>query len=264
MVPTVQLKVFAPLASFPPRERQRWAAYVADGDGLTRDEVEHAEAEGAVRVLAGAAPDGRDAALVRRAGERVLICPLQLDLRVAHAFAAFRRTIPDLVVDQFVPPGSPLPREVPLGSAPHILDEPWSVPLHWFVAFGPDERRITERPDRVGPRVRYLTGVGQAVLRLERAIGVVEEMVIDGDEVLLQLAELAAWLSGFDDDAVLELDLGRIGGTVPAQALREDRTCEQLHEAVDALDAGDLTAAAALYAACRARWSQRRARQHAS
>jgi hypothetical protein len=266
MVPTAQLKVFAPLASFPPRERERWAAYVAEGRGLTRAEVEGAEADlAAARLVTGRSPLGPDAALVRRAGERVLICPLQLELRAAHAFAAFRRTVPDVVVDQFAPDGAATVDESLLaGRGPHILDEPWAVPLHWFVAFSPDEQRLHDHPEGRSPRLRYLTTVGQAVLRLEHAIEIVEATVEDGDEVLLALAELAAWLDGFVDDAVVELDHGRIAALQSPDAIRNDRTCAELAEALEALASGDLLAAAAIYGAVRARWSHLRARQHAS
>lgn len=275
MVPTAQLKVFVPLASFPPRDRERWAGYVADGRGLTRTEVEGAEADvAATRLLTGRSPLAPDAALVRRAGERVLICPLELDLRAAHAFAEFRRTIPEVVVDQFHAGDAPPDADAPApGSGPHILDEPWAVPLHWFVAFAPDEQRVHDRPDRRGPRLRFLTTVGQAVLRLERAIEIVEATVEDGEDVLLSLAELTAWLDGFcpsspgrpaTDDAVLELDTDRLAALRPPDAIRADRTCAELHEALDALAAGDLLSAAAIYGAVRARWSLQRARHHTS
>lgn len=268
MVPTAQLKVFCPLASFPPRERERWAAYVAAGEGLTRSEVAEVEwRDASARLVGGRSPLGPDAALVRRAGKRTLVCPLQLDLRAAFALAAFRRTIPDVVVEQFVPDARSrrlLAEAAGSARAPHILDEPWAVPLHWFVAFSPDERRVQDPPEGAGPRVRYLTTVGQAVLRLEHAIEIVEGTVDDADEVLLALAELAAWLDGFVDDAVVELDEGRVGQLRSPDERRADRTCAELHEALDALASGDLLAAAATFGAVRARWSAQRAKDHAS
>lgn len=268
MVPTAQLKVFVPLAAFPPRERERWAAYVDAGRGMSRTEVAEAEwRDASARLVGGRSPLGPDAALVRRAGDRTLVCPLQLDLRAAFALAAFRRTVPDVVVDQFVPDDRSqrlLAEAAASGRAPHILDEPWAVPLHWYVAFAPDERRFLDPPEGSGPRVRYLTTVGQAVLRLEHAIEVVEATVDDADEILLALAELAAWLDGSVDDAVVELDEGTAGQLRSPDERRADRTCEELHEALDALAAGDLLAAAATFGAVRARWSLRRAKDHAS
>jgi hypothetical protein len=268
MVPTAQLKVFVPLASFPPRERERWTRYVAAGRGLTRAEVAEVEwRDRSARLVGGRSPLGPDAALVRRAGQRTLVCPLQLELRAALALAAFRHPVPDVVADQFVPDRRArdlLTEAAASTRAPHILDEPWAVPLHWFVAFAPDERRVQDPPEGTGPRVRYLTTVGQAVLRLEHAIEVVEATVEDADEVLLALAELAAWLDGFVDDAVVELDEGRAGQLRSPEERRGDRTCAELHEALDALAMGDLLAAAATFGAVRARWSVQRSRDHAS
>lgn len=265
MVPTAQLRMFAPLDTFPPRERERWAMYAASGGGLTRAEVAGAEAGlAAARLVGGRPPLRPDVAIVRRAGSRVLICPLQLELRAAHAFAAFRRTVPDVVVGQFVPEGEVADPTTPVGGPPHILDEPWAVPLHWFVAFDPDERRLLDPPEGVGPHLRYLTTVALALGRVERAITIVESTVDDGDEVLLALAELAAWLDAFDRDSVVELDYGRLVELVPPDVLRDDHTCAEVHNALEALACGDLFTAAATYGACRARWSHQRAREHAS
>ena len=274
MVPVAQLRVFTPLEAFPPRERERWSAYVAEGNGLNRRQVADAEAGAtAARLLTGRSPlanDGAlgdDAALVRRAGNRILLCPLQLDLRAAVALAAFRRTVPDRLVDAFVPDHRALDRLDDLstsGRVPHILDEPWAVPLHWFVCFAPQERRFTDPPEGAGPRVTYLTTCDQAAERLERAIEVVEATVEDGDDVLAALAGVAAWVDAFDPGSLLELDYGAVSGLLSRDELQGDQTCAELWQAVDALAAGDLLGAAAYYGVARSRWTHRRAKQHAS
>jgi hypothetical protein len=268
MVPRAQLRVFAPIESFPPEERERWSAYVDSGGGLTRRQVTEAEdALVATRLVTGRAALGPDAALVRRAGRRVLVCPLQLDLRSAHALASFRREVPDLVLDAFVPDETVLARLDRLsatGRAPHILDEPWAVPLHWFVAFGPDERHVTEPPGALGPRVTHLTTCGQAIERLELAIGAVEATVEDSEDVLAALAGVSTWLDAFDPASLLELDYGGVGAMLTAEQLREDTTCADLWEAIEGLRTGDLLSAAAAYGVARARWSRWRAKQQAS
>ncbi|MFA9432294.1 hypothetical protein [Egicoccus sp. AB-alg2] len=274
MVPVAQLRVFTPLEAFPPRERERWSAYVAAGHGLNRRQVADAEAGAtAARLLTGrstltgAAALGDDAALVRRAGNRILLCPLQLDLRAAMAMAAFRRTVPDLLIDAFVPDHRALDRLDDLsasGRVPHILDEPWAVPLHWFVCFDPKERRFTDPPEGAGPRVTYLTTCDQAAQRLERAIEVVEATVEDGDDVLGALASVAAWVDAFDPGSLLELDYGGVSRLLSRDELHADQTCAELWQAVDALSSGDLLGAAAYYGVARSRWTHRRAKQHAS
>ncbi|MFA9444065.1 hypothetical protein [Egicoccus sp. AB-alg6-2] len=274
MVPVAQLRVFTPLEAFPPRERERWAAYVEAGRGLNRHELADAEAGAtAARLLKGRAgpgrdgPLGEDAALVRRAGDRTLLCPLQLDLRAAMAMASFRRTVPVGLIDAFVPDQRALARLEDLstsGRVPHILDEPWAVPLHWFVCFAPEERRYVDPPEGAGPRLGYLTTCDQAADRLERAIELVEATVEDGEDVLAALAGVAAWLDAFDPASLLELDYGAVARLLSREELQADRTCAELWQALDALGAGDLLGAAAYYGVARSRWTHRRAKQHAS
>jgi hypothetical protein len=267
-VPRAQLKVFSPLDAFPPAERERWRSYIEDGRGLTRREVTAAESGATVtRLVTGRSRLGPDAAIVRRAGRRTLICPLQLELRAAVALATFRRVVPPSAFDAFVPSGASLGRLERLSSSgrtPHVLDEPFAVPLHWFVAFSPRERRFTDPPEGAGARLVYLTSVNQAQERLERALDVVESTVEDGEDVLAALADVAAWLDAFEPSSLLELDYGGVAGTVSREVLREDHTCEELWTAIDALASGDLLGAAAAYGVARSRWTEQRARQHAS
>jgi hypothetical protein len=265
-VPRAQLKVFAPIDSFPPRERERWAAYLTAGGGVTRRQLAALEHAAAIATgIAGRVPRTVEAALVRRAGERVLLCPVELDLRAAMAFASFRRTVPPAVVASLVPSSATRTRLEDLargGRQPRILDAPWAVPLPWFLAFAPEERRLTDPPEGRGPRLVYLTTVAQAQVRLTRALGVVEEAIDDGEDVLVELAALAAWLDPCDPTSVLELDYGEVARWFAPEALRADRSCEELWDAVDALEEGELLLAAAGYAVVRSRWSAQRARAH--
>jgi hypothetical protein len=268
MVPVAQLKVFTPLDAFPPRERERWATYVSAGRGLSRRQVADAEAgAAAARLLRGRSPLGPEAALVRRVGQRTFLCPLQLELRAAVALASFRRTVPEVLLDAFLPDQRVLGTMEAVsnsGRVPHILDEPWAVPLHWFVAFDPSERRFTDPPEGRGPRVVHLTTCDQAAERYERAIAIVETTVEDGEDLLAELAGTAAWIDAFDPSSLLELDYGQVAGLLSRDELQADRTCEELWQAIEALESGDLLGAAAYYGVARARWTHRRAKQHAS
>ena len=268
LVPCAQLKVFTPIEAFSARERERWRAYADRDGGLTRREVAAAESGDAVaRLLTGRSPLGPDMALVRRVGQRTMVCPLQLDLRAAVALESFRRTIPDAVFDAFLPDDRAIGRLERLsatGRVPHVLDEPWAVPLHWFVAFAADERRFTDPPEGSGPRLVYLTTCDQAAARLERAIRAVESTIEDGEDLLASLAGIAAWIDSFDPSSLLELDYGQVAGLFGREELRADVTCAELWQAIDALSSGDLLAAAAAYGVARARWTHHRAKQHAS
>ncbi|MCC5946979.1 MAG: hypothetical protein JJT89_00870 [Nitriliruptoraceae bacterium] len=269
LVPRVQLRVFAPLDSFPPRDRERWRAYVDAGRGLTRAQLVDAEAGSTVaRLVTGRTGVARgDAALVRRMGRQVLVCPLELDLRAAVALANFARAVPATVLPAFLPDErsrATLERLAASGRAPHILDAPFAVPLLWFLLFTPGDRRVRSGPAGIAPRVIHLTTVAQALDRLDRAIDVVETRIEDGEEILIELAELVTWLDVFDPGSLLELDYGAAAGTYGADELRAERTCAQLWDAVEALEQGDLAAAIGSYEVARSWWSRARARQHTS
>lgn len=268
LVPRANLRAFEPLEAFPPRERERFRAYVSTGSGITRGEAADAEDTVAVRLLTGVAGYGPShAALVRRAGRRLLLCPLQLELRAGTALRALRAQVPAEVADAFVP--DPRARDrlayvIADGAAPHILDACWAVPLHWFVAFAPTERHLTDPPEGRGPHLTYLTHAALAADRLARAIDIVESTLEDGEDVLAALADIAAWVDSFDAGALLELDYGRVGDLFNPLELARDRTCEDLWNALEALGAGDLLGAAAYYGAARSRWGTMASKQHAS
>jgi hypothetical protein len=264
-VPRAQLRVFSPLESFAPRDRERWRTYVDAGGGLTRRQVADVESGAArARLLTGRTPYGPDAALVRRMGERVLLCPLQLELRASLALEEFRRTVPDAAYAAFLPRGDAGTGGTSTTRVPHILDAPWVVPLHWFVAFGPDERRLHDAPEGAGPSLRYLSSVERATSRLAHVIEVVEERTEDGEDILAVLADLAVWLDAFDATSLLELDYAGVGRAMTAQELRDDTTCADLWEAVAGLEAGDGLAVAAAYSVAVGRWRRLQAAQHAS
>jgi hypothetical protein len=269
VVPSAQLKVFTPLDAFPPEERARWSAYVRDQRGLTRREVASAEEQHAARRLVLRRGRSRtvDGAAVRRLGRQVLICPLELDLRWAVAFDDFRRTVPPEVLTAFVPDEAWV--EAPgvaarVGRPPQVLDAAWAVPLHWFLAFDPSERRLTDPPEGRGPRIVFLTSLEHAQQRVRRAQAVVHDAIEDDEELVDLLGGFLGWLSAFDQGSVLELDYGRLADTFSRVELETDRTCTELWEAVEALEDGDGLAAAAAYGVARARWQGRRATQHAS
>jgi hypothetical protein len=259
-VPCAQLKLFAPLASFPPDDRERWSAYVAAGGGLTRRTAALQEQ----RVAADWATVGRArrravvaGAYVRRVADRLLLAPLDLELRAARAFAAFAASVPPAVAAEVVPDPSVrqrLARIAGTGRLAHVLDAPWAAPLTWFLAFGPEERRVSDPPEGAGPRLVHLTTAAQGVARLTQVVQAVEGAIDPDSEPYVSLADLGEWLAGFDPTSVLELDLATVTRALPPASLRADRTCQELWDAVAALQAGDLLGAAARYGAVQARW----------
>lgn len=262
MVPCAYLRVFEPLDAFPPGEQERWGRYVADGRAMSSGTAMSAEAAlAASRLVTRRAPIGHEAALVRRVGRRVHLCPLQVAERHAVALLAFRELVPDLVVDAFVSPDEArgaVAEVERLERPPHIRESPWAVPLRWFVLFEPHERHFLDPPEGSGPRLVYLTTAGLALDRLDRVIEVVEETIEDPEPIVESLADLVDWLASFDEDSLLELDYGGIARLVPAGDLATDLSCEELWQSIASLERGDAMAATLGYEAVSARWQSLR------
>lgn len=270
VVPRAQLKVFSPVEALPLDLRGAVGAVLERGEALSRSKavaVEEAWSSSGLRVgVPPTAGDGAGAAVqVRRVAGRTMACPLQLELRAGQAFAAFAGQVPARVLEAVVPDRRRREAlERPATGVPHVRDHPFHAPLAWFLAFLPNEQRFTDPPEGRGPRLVHLTTVGQAASRMDRVIGVVESVLVDADDVLLELADLALWLDAFDPGALLELDHGGAGQLKGAAALKRDSTCAQLWRAVEALEEGDDHAAAVAYATARASWSHLRRLAHAS
>lgn len=266
LVPRAQLKVFSPLEAFAADERARLQAILDRGDGLSRSQAAELEA---TRIVAGL-PRGwprptRDAIQVRRVADRVLVCPLDLEVRARVAVSELAAVVPDVVLDALLPhPACRSMADVATSAVPHVRDHPFLAPLPWFVAFAPREQRVTDPPEGVGPRMVHLTLVGQAVGRLERVLEVIERTLGEAEDLLAEVAELAVWLDAFAAEALLELDHGTAGRLRGAGGLRRDRTSAQLWRAVEALERGDDHEAAVAYATARAAWSRPRALAHAN
>ena len=268
LVPCAYLRAFEPLDAFPADERQRWRSYVSAGAGVSRTEAQSTERRvAAARLLTGRGALSDDAALVRRVGSRIHVCPLQLELRAASALRELRRTVPDEVIEACVP--DPDARDTldllaATGRTPHILDEPWAVPLTWFVLFDPDERHLVDHPEGRGARITYLTSAAPALERVARATEIVSSTIVDGDDVVEALADLERWVGSFHVDTILELDYGSVAALLGPADLDEDHSCHEVWSALEGLVDGDVLAASAYYGAARGRWRELRAKQRAS
>lgn len=264
MVPCSYLRVFEPLDALPVSEQERWGRYVADGNGLSVGAAVQTESRIALsRLITGRRPAPSGAALVRRVGRRIHVCPLQLVERHAVALLAFRELVPEPAIDAFVSPveAREAVRAVErLHRPPHIQESSWEVPLRWFVAFEPDERHFTNPPEGDGPRLSYLTRAAAAMERLDRVIDVLEATIEGADPLVDPLADLIDWIASFADDSILELDYGGLTRLIPDGDLVTDLSCEDLWQVIGDLERGDVGSATAGYEQVAARWQLNRMR----
>lgn len=252
-VPHAALKVYEPLDSFEPADRDRWlapASAVPASRGPSTMVLSRAHG------LSGADPSER--AQVIRYGDRLYACPHRTRLRLLASLVAFRRTIPGEVAGAFMPDGEAerairelesLRAEHPDWRS-HILTSTWEIPTRWFVLFEDHERMFD--PDE--PSLRYRTAMVAARRRTEQALDSAKQAMI-GPGVAALVSELSSWLEVFHEDSVVELDYGGLAALIPPAELEDDHSAADLQAAVEALGEGDVLEATTAYMRAAERWA---------
>jgi hypothetical protein len=209
-----------------------------------------------------------DAFMIERDG-RLFVCPRLPRLRMLEGLLAFRNAYPAAIASSLVPESLARRAAAELdrlhtrhpGARSHILTSPFHVPPRWFGAFNPKERELVQGPG--GLTIRYRTGRGAAVRRLQRAARILERAGFDEDSVT-QLRDLVGWLRAFPVDAVVELDYGGAARLFSDGELATDETAADVAASLRALQRGDYDAAGEHYGRVAGRWSHAQALTFAS
>lgn len=266
MVASAYLRVFQPLEALPEQERLAWERYIVQGGHLRPGRRIYRERPTAFQGRMGLLTAEDDRADIRLVGERWFVCPWRTRLRVLASLLSLRETVPVEMADALVPETEArrVARELARirrrnpSAVPGMLESHWHVPVRWFVLFAGEERRLEERPDG-GYRLSYWTDLPLARKRAARAAAVLKggELEEVGDIV----RDLDEWLGRFDRRSAVELDYGELCDHLSWNELEDDRSAEEIHEALRALEAGDQERAADRYQAVAARWAEARIRE---
>jgi hypothetical protein len=262
---TSYLRVYQPITALPQPERDAWESVSDESEGPELNQGRRWLLRSSLPAVEPF-PGPTEGAFVRRVNGRLLICPWRTRLRMLAGLLAFRGTVPDEVADAFVPEpeARKAARELERLEVDHpevrshIIHANWYVPLRWFAAFDETERILTE--DKHGLRIRYEATLGHALIRLERAIGVLEGSWID-DGVVAAVKELAEWIGGFSEEGLLELDYGSVAGIFSDEDLLEDHSAAEVGACLDALETGDVIHAGRVFAELTERWTEIRAKE---
>jgi hypothetical protein len=200
-----------------------------------------------------------DAFVIEREGQRY-VCPRYPRLRMLEGLLAFRNAYPEPVSGTLVPESLARRAAAELdriharfpGARSHILTSPFHVPPRWFAAFNPREREVVPGP--FGLTIRYRTGRGAAVRRLQRAAGILDRAGFDEASVA-EVRDLITWLRAFPAEAVVELDYGGAARLFTEGELATDETAADVAASLRNLQRGDFDAAGEHYRRVAARWS---------
>jgi hypothetical protein len=277
------LRVYEPLSGLPEEERARWQAYVA-GEVLSRPLQMVREHQAALSAVLSIPPrldlsDGTDHAYVREMDGLTYVCPWRLQVRAWDALDSFRSQLPDELRDAFFPAALSAAaedaRDVWRETNPNvkagILTAAWQVPVSWFLAFEPSERRLVLGERRTDGRpatgldraLVYLTAMSRARRRIAKALRVVRRVFGEGPATGA-IEEVGRWLEDFHPHSLVELDYGGLVHLVDDEALSEDTSVADVNEALERLTAGDLPAAGQCYERVVSRWRSVAALEHAN
>ncbi|MDQ3986833.1 MAG: hypothetical protein M3280_10095 [Actinomycetota bacterium] len=260
MTRTSYLRVYLPIDSFPEEDRSNWLAKAEESSGhgslLERRWL-------APSTLSRTGVWEAEGCYVRRIEGAVFVCPWRTRLRMLAGLLAFRSSVPEEVAEAFVPQAEAerAARELAtLGEGSphirsHIVHANWHVPLRWFAAFDPSERILVE--DTEGLRLRYETTLDRASRRLDRSVAILDAAPID-ESVTQAVRELAAWVTEFQAEGLLELDYAGVAGAFSHEELLDDHSAADVWVCLEALESGDLPRAAGIFEELSERWGAAR------
>ena len=201
-----------------------------------------------------------DANWVVEWGERRLVCPRNLRLRVLESTLAFATAFRGLGAG-LIPEEAARAADRELRSymeehpahRSHVLTSAWHVPVRWFSAFRSEDKEVYEVEG--APRVRYRVDIPIATNRVSSVLGILRGLqVFDGPAQ--ELAQLLDWLSQFPEDSMVELDYGEVSDLFDPQELVLDDSVELVQASVDALSEGDMVRAGENYGRVVSRWAR--------
>lgn len=259
------LRVYEPLSTFPPEERRRWEVYLASGDAPDRARGLSEQHRAALVAAIGVPPAAEvEHAFVHRVGGQSYLCPWRLQVRSWQAISEFRAGLPTEVADAFIPPAAAEIAERELARVrsadpdlkTYTVSATWQVPLHWFVPFEGEERRISADGGAVA--LTYLTTMANARRRVARTLAVLRRTVEEA-RVVDSVEELGRWLEDYHPRSLLELDYGGLARLFDAVELEADESAADIAHAVACLAGGDTDEATEAYQRVSVRWGAVRA-----
>ncbi|HZD22282.1 MAG TPA: hypothetical protein VE569_02610 [Acidimicrobiia bacterium] len=190
---------------------------------------------------------------------RRLVCPRNLRLRVLESTVAFANAFRGLGLG-LIPESAAQTADRELKAyhrsypehRSHILTSAWHVPVRWFTAFAPSDKQVYEGPH--GPRLRYRTDIDQARKRIRDAYEILTKLTVFVGPAQ-ELVQVLEWLEPFGEGSMLELDYADVSELFDPKELVLDDSCEQVHESLAALAAGDMMRAGESYGRVVTRWA---------
>jgi len=273
VIPTpyvASLRIYEPLKSFPPSQRERW---LRDAIPTSR----HDEQERALqRIITPERIDARaDGAYVIDIEGEIFVAPWSTTARSIAALEEFKSSLPEPLIALFIPQGvdealtnaSRTTNSNDDLARSHILTETWMVPPRWFSLFTVEDRERGH--DDRGPWVRMRTTMANARRHANIALQTVLASFGPGQPAS-EMEELTDWLEMFDGGSIVECDYGGLAlyleqsiKATGGVGIEDDSSVEDIRSSLAGLAAGDGILAGIGYERLVGRWRAVAAYEHA-
>ena len=265
VVPTASLRVYQPVEAFERDEQLHWERYLVEGNRAPTFRPRYADRPGS-GALGMISPADGEHAEIRVIDGRTYVSPWRVRLRVLTAIAGFAESSGLELAEQYISKKDRKRAQRELrrfrrrdpDALPFSHVAAWHVPIRWFVLFRDEDRSLEE--DRYGRvRLRYGTTIRRAMRRAEQAIPVLRRSELGPISDLI--LDMHQWLATFDPGSLVELDYGSLCDVLSWDELDDDRSARDLHDALEALEAGEFPRSADIYQGVLSRWAEVRSRE---
>ena len=270
MVPSSYLRIYQPLGSFSPEEREKWETYISTKPPTPPATQYKHVAFNQDSQMGMLFPSGGEHAYLKKVNGRWLVCPWRVRLRVLVGLLAFRNALFPDEAEAWIPEEEAIKaadeldlmrRQSPEMTA-NITTASWHVPLRWFMAFDDAERTVTEEKMTLSSKrsktrywVRYETDLRTARSRVERGLRILREAGM-AESQCGPVEDLLEWIGEFSYDSVIELDYGSVADLFSTEELTSDRSAGEIWSCLEALSCGDFEESAHRYNDLAAWWNR--------
>jgi hypothetical protein len=258
VIPTpyvASLRIFEPLKSFSPSDRERWCR---DAIPTTRRDEQVLALH---RILTPDRANNRaDGAYSLEVDGELFISPWSTTSRCIAALDDFKSSLPEPLIPLFIPRGTDeaLTSVIDSEDLPHIITETWVIPPRWFSLFTVEDR--TRGRDNDGPWIRMRTTMGNGRRHANITLQTVRAAFGPG-QVVDELEELTDWLESFDAGSIIECDYGGLAGYLDQSikanggvGIEDDSSLEDIRSSLAGLASGDPVVAGRGYESLVGRW----------
>ena len=156
----------------------------------------------------------------------------------------------------------------PINSRANLLFSKNTIPLHWFVLFNKEDRKILYTHWGFNA-IHYDARIGTAIDRVKEAMGILQKLNENNykdstlskhggsiNEILKGLNTLKDWLWGFDRSGFIVLNYGEVCSLIHPSTLKNERSVEEIWNVIRFIERGYFNEASSSLIVLMQKWEE--------